>query len=94
MRKPRLVLVATTTIVCVFLGSDRLSSAVAAERLTYVDLIGRLTDLEHLATLPAPGERCAQWSSYDRRSTYDPASGKYVAWSANGDGSGIIRKRM
>ena len=62
------------------------------ERLTYIDLINRLTDLEQLATLPAPGEKCAQWSSYDRRSKYDEKSGKYIGWSANGDGNGIIRK--
>ena len=60
--------------------------------LTYADLIRRLTDLEQLATLPAPGEQCAQWSSYDRRSRYDAATGKYVDWDANGDGDGIIRK--
>jgi len=68
------------------------TKAATAERLTYIDLINRLTDLEHLATLPAPDEKCAQWSSYDRRSKYDRASGKYVDWSANGDGDGIIRK--
>jgi hypothetical protein len=62
------------------------------QELSYADLVKRLTDLEHLATLPAPGEQCAQWSSYDRRSRYDEASGKYVDWDANGDGGGIIRK--
>jgi hypothetical protein len=62
------------------------------ERLTYIDLINRLTDLERLAVLPAPGEKCVQWSSYDRKSKYDEASGKYVDWAANGDGDGIIRK--
>ncbi|HEC03348.1 MAG TPA: DUF2961 domain-containing protein, partial [Phycisphaerales bacterium] len=67
-------------------------SSTAAEELTYVDLVNRLTDLEHLATLPAPGEKCQQWSSYDRRSKYDGASGKYVDWAANGDGTGVIRK--
>src|SRR6266571_1836797 len=60
--------------------------------VSYVDLVHRLTDLEHLATVPAPGERCAQWSSYDRASRYDPASGKYIKWDANGDGGGYIRK--
>ena len=65
---------------------------VRAETLTYVDLVGRLTDLEHLATLPETGEKCVQWSSWDRRSKYDGASGKYVDWDANGDGGGIIRK--
>ena len=77
---------------CLFMGAGQLSPAAAAERLTYVDLVNRLTDLEHLATLPAPGEKCEQWSSYDRRSKYDELSGTYVNWSANGDGNGIIRK--
>ena len=30
---------------------------------SYVDLVHRLTDLKYLATLPAPGDTCAQWSS-------------------------------
>ncbi len=64
----------------------------AGEKLTYVDLIRRLTDLERLAVLPAPGEKCQQWSSWDRRSRYDAEAGKYVNWSANGDGTGIIRR--
>jgi hypothetical protein len=79
-------------LVCSFFAYGRLPQAGAEERLTYIDLINRLTDLEHLATLPAPGEKCAQWSSYDRRSKYDEASGEYIDWSANGDGTGIIRK--
>ena len=64
----------------------------AAETLTYVDLIERLTDLERLALLPEPGDTCQQWSSYDRKSKYDEATGKYVAWDANGDGGGVIRR--
>ena len=68
------------------------SSLQAADRLTYVDLVKRLTDLSQLAVPPAPGERCAQWSSYDRASQYDAAAGKYVHWDANGDGDGYIRK--
>ncbi|MGQ9455449.1 MAG: glycoside hydrolase family 172 protein [Armatimonadota bacterium] len=63
-----------------------------AVTLTYVDLVKRLTDLEALSVIPLPGEKCAQWSSYDRASKYDPATGKYVAWDANGDGHGIIRR--
>ncbi len=66
--------------------------AATGGKLTYIDLIGRLTDLEFLSTLPAPGEKCAQWSSYDRASLYDQASGKYIEWAANGDNDGIIRK--
>jgi hypothetical protein len=64
----------------------------AGEKLTYENLVRRLTDLEQVAVLPLPGERCALASSYDRASRYDEASGKYVAWDANGDGGGIIRK--
>jgi len=64
----------------------------ATQKLTYLDLIHRLTDLEYLATLPAAGETCAQWSSWDRASRYDEATGKYVNWDANGDNDGIIRK--
>ena len=64
----------------------------AEQEFTYVDLVKRLTDLEQLATLPAPGDQCAQWSSYDRASRYDAATGKYIGWDANGDGDGIIRK--
>jgi hypothetical protein len=45
-----------------------------------------------LAVLPAQGETCAQWSSYDRASKYDEATGKYVKWDANADGEGIIRR--
>ena len=63
----------------------------AGEELTYVDLIHRLTDLEQLAVLPAVGETCQQWSSYDRASKYDPVSGTYLGWDANGDNFGIIR---
>ncbi|MBE3096703.1 MAG: DUF2961 domain-containing protein [Planctomycetes bacterium] len=71
--------------------SATLPTAEAQEKLTYVDLVKRLTDLERLAVLPAPGERCSQWSSYDRASKFDEATGKYVRWDANGDGRGIIR---
>ena len=57
---------------------------------TYLDLIGRLTDLERIAALPEPGEYCRQWSSYDRDSRYDPATDTYVNWDANGDGYGKV----
>ena len=64
----------------------------ADQNLNYIDLIHRLTDLEYLATLPQRGDHCALFSSYDRKSQYDSATGKYVNWDANGDGDGIIRK--
>ncbi len=68
-----------------------ISGTAAARDYTYVDLVSRLTDLEGLAVLPQPGETCEQWSSYDRASRYDEATGKYVGWDANGDGGGVIR---
>jgi len=68
------------------------ASVTAADTLSYPDLVGRLIDLEHLATLPADGETTRQWSSWDRRSEYDAAAGKYVNWAANGDGTGVIRR--
>jgi hypothetical protein len=67
------------------------SVASAQETLTYVDLVNRTIDLEHLSVLPAKGETCKQWSSYDRASKYDEAGGKYINWDANGDGGGVIR---
>ena len=76
------------------LGSLLASGSLPAadQTLSYVDLVSRLTDLERLAVIPEAGEQCAQWSSYDRKSRYDAAADKYIAWDANGDGDGIIRK--
>ncbi|HEY3397167.1 MAG TPA: glycoside hydrolase family 172 protein [Armatimonadota bacterium] len=67
-------------------------TAQSAPTYTYLDLVKRLTDLKYLSTLPAPGDTMAQWSSYDRASKYDAATDKYLAWDANGDGSGYIRQ--
>ena len=60
------------------------------QKIPYEDLAARLTDLERLAGLPAAGEKCVQFSSYDRRSRYDPMTKKYVDWPANDDGSGFL----
>ena len=79
-------------VTCLMAFAACVALGVAEQTLIYVDLIKRLTDLQYLATLPAPGDQCAQWSSYDRASRYDSASGKYLNWDANGDGDGIIRK--
>ena len=81
-----------TLLVALVVLAAGTSLSLAQETLTYVDLVKRMLDLERLATLPAPGETCKQWSSYDRHSQYDAATGKYVAWDANGDGEGFIRK--
>ncbi len=66
-------------------------TAAFAETLSYVDLVGRMTDMERLALLPEKGERNAMWSSYDREATYHAQTGAYVNWEANGDGNGRIR---
>ena len=42
--------------------------------LSYLDLIGRLTDLTRLATPPPPDERTGTFSSYDRRSRYNAST--------------------
>jgi hypothetical protein len=68
-----------------------IAAARAETTLTYTDLVQRMTDLSHLAVLPAAGEKCALWSSYDRASRYDAKTGKYINWDANGDGGGVIR---
>ena len=64
----------------------------AQQTFSYAEFVKRMTDLARLAELPATGERCAQWSSYDRASRYDEKTGKYVKWDANGDGGQFIRK--
>ena len=82
MRKTSLLIILVTgLLIC---GNE----CFGREEFSYVDLIGRLTDLEYPATLPAVGEECMQWSSYDRSSKYDETTGKYVNWEANSDGFG------
>jgi len=63
-----------------------------AETYTYPQLVQRITDLEHLAQIPPEGEKTALASSYDRRSQYDATNDKYLDWSANFDGDGVVRK--
>jgi len=86
MPTPRSIAVATVLVLAGLTAAAR-----ADQTLTYPDLVGRLTDLARLATLPDRGETCAQWSSYDRASRYDEKTGKYINWDANGDGGGVIR---
>jgi hypothetical protein len=67
-------------------------SSLHAETLTYKDLVHRMVDMEHLATLPPDGEVGGLASSYDRASQYDAAKDQYVHWDANDDGHGFIRE--
>lgn len=62
-----------------------------AREMSYADLVHRMIDLEHLATLPAKGEVAGQWSTWDRRSDYNEDTGEYVHWDANWDDTGFIR---
>jgi hypothetical protein len=68
------------------------SSNARAETYTYPQLVDRMTNLRGLAQLPPPGEKTSLASSYDRKSKYDATTDKYIDWSANADGGGIIRK--
>ncbi len=61
-------------------------------RLTYGDLVARLSDLERLAVPPTTQERGGCYSSYDRRSRYNVATDTYEDWNANRDGDGFIRR--
>ena len=62
----------------------------AQETYAYADLLKRVIDLDRLPYL-VEGEECDQFSSYDQRSRYDEATGKYVDWDANGDSGNYIR---
>ncbi|WP_181308015.1 glycoside hydrolase family 172 protein [Rufibacter sp. XAAS-G3-1] len=63
-----------------------------AKTYTYPELVKRVYDLEYLATPPLEGEKSGTFTSYDRSSRYDAATGQYVNWEANSDGEGFIRE--
>jgi len=60
-----------------------------AGRIDYPRLLRAMVDLDWLWQPPAPGERCIQFSSYDRKSDAGPASGE--SWWANGDSGQFLR---
>jgi len=62
-----------------------------AAEVTFESLVNEMTDLDALASFPEPAFDCAQFSSYDRRST-DPAVLTDENWFANGDRGQHIRK--
>lgn len=55
-------------------------------KLSYADVVNRLTDMKALSKLPNEGEKSAMWSSYDRESKIDSVTGEYFDWDANIDG--------
>lgn len=61
-----------------------------SQSYSYVNLVGTLTNLEQLATLPPPGEKSAEWTSRDRAATYNSSTGQYVNWGANDDFAGNL----
>lgn len=61
-------------------------------KYTYNDILNKMLDLKALSTPPIPGEVSGCFSSYDRRSRYNKATGLYEEWGANNDGNGYIRK--
>lgn len=65
-------------------------NAVSQETYSYSDLLKMVADLDRLPYL-VEGEECDQFSSYDQRSRYDEATGKYLDWDANGDSGNYIR---
>lgn len=66
------------------------SAAREETTLSYPDLLSCLTDLDRLPVIE-PGVTCKQFSSYDRKSQIDEASGKYIHWEANGDAGQYLR---
>ncbi|MEM7369680.1 MAG: DUF2961 domain-containing protein [Bacteroidota bacterium] len=62
------------------------------KRYSYPDLVNKLYDMEQLAVPPVAAEASGNFSSYDRKSQYDPQTETYVNWTANRDGTGFVRK--
>ena len=59
---------------------------------SYVDIVNQMLDMEHTALLPKPGEKGAEWTSTDRRSTYNEETDTYTNWTANSDMQGFIER--
>jgi hypothetical protein len=74
-------------IATLFIVMAIMSACISHQKeLTYEDIVSRMTDLKRIAQLPADGEKSGMFSSYDRKSKYDPATDSYIDWSANDDG--------
>jgi hypothetical protein len=66
-----------------------ISAQEAQTRLKYDDLLFRMTFTDWLQLQPEPGERCVQFSSYDRESNTGP--GVAEKWYANHDRGHYLR---
>lgn len=67
------------------------SEAVQADDYSFAALLEKMVDLEWLAETPAPGERGAQFSSYDRASRLFGSS--KIDWFANADAGNFLEIR-
>ncbi len=73
------------TSLAILLAAGLVADGSAASRtLRFEDFFGQLVDLDRLPYLEE-GIRCAQFSSYDRKSRIDPETGEKIDWGANGD---------
>ncbi len=79
---------AATLIMCAF-GAALCHGADSGVK-DYAWFLNRLIDLDQLAVLEE-GQTCKQFSSYDRASRYDEATGQYLDWTANGDSGKYLR---
>ncbi|MBN1419565.1 MAG: DUF2961 domain-containing protein [Planctomycetes bacterium] len=68
-----------------------LGAAAGADTITYDDLLQSMVDLDALAKAPAADESCQQFSSYDRRTRWDPEKKEIVGNDANGDSGHFLR---
>ena len=85
----RACLLATAVLACGLLHGVEPSPSAPAVR-DYNWFLRTLVDLDRLPYLE-PGVACAQASSYDRQSRYDPATDTYINWTANGDSGKYVR---
>ena len=54
-------------------------------KITYLDMVNRMTNLETLATPALPGEKCSEFSSHQKTSQYNATTQRYENWAANDD---------
>ncbi len=71
-------------------GVEPSAAAAPSETKDLSYFLRRLVDLD-LLPRPEEGVRTAQFSSYDRKSRLDPASGKPLEWDSNGDAGQYLR---
>jgi len=78
-------------IIAALLLAGAFAAPAAAQVRDQAWFLRELTDLDRLPVWEA-GVRCAQFSSYDRASRYDPKTDQYLNWDANGDAGQYLRE--